>query len=292
VIGLASLFFFTSNAHMNAQSAQAQSPDASDWQAAAGGNKSFDVASVKPASTFARGNIFPLDEGNGYVPGGRLSASLPLWFYIRFAYKIAWGDQERADAVDHLPEWVDRDLFVIEARAEGSPTKDQMRLMMQSLLADRFKLKVHFETKQIPVFALTLVKPGALGRKLLPHEQGPPCPDSFTPSSVPPSGGSPPKEVFSSNCNTQEARVRDGVYEAGGRNSTMPSLATVIYVLGSRAGEVDKPVVDRTGLAGKFDYTIVYTPDENGSSKSPDPKAPPPDPQGISFLELCASNWA
>ena len=49
VIGLAGLFLFTSNAHMNAQSVQAQSPDASDWQATAGGNKSFDVASVKPA---------------------------------------------------------------------------------------------------------------------------------------------------------------------------------------------------------------------------------------------------
>jgi bla regulator protein blaR1 len=285
VIGLAGLFLFTSNAHINAQSVQAQSADASDWQAAAGGNKSFDVASVKPGSTLGRRSIFPLDEGNAYVPGGRLSASFPLWFYIRFAYKIAAGDQERADAVAPLPEWVDRDLFVIEARAEGGPTKDQMRLMMQSLLADRFKLRVHFETKEIPVFALTLVKPGTLGRKLLPHEQGPPCPDAFTPSSVAPSGGSPPKEVFPSNCNTQEARVRDGVYEAAGRNSAMPSLATVIYVLGSRAGELDKPVVDRTGLTGKFDYTIVYTPNENGSSRSPDQKALPPDPQGIPFLD-------
>jgi bla regulator protein blaR1 len=256
-----------------AQSARAQSPDLSDWQAAAGGKMAFEVASVKPASTFARRSSFPLDEGNVYVPGGRLSASFPLWFYIRFAYKVAAGDQERADAVAHLPEWVDRDHFDIEARAEGNPTKDQMRLMMQSLLADRFKLKVHFETKEIPVFALTLVKPGALGPKLLPHEQGPPCPDSFTPSSAP-----PPKEVFPPNCNTQEARVRNEVYQAGGRNSTVPSLATVIYVLGYRAGEVDKPVVDGTGLAGKFDYTIEYTPGSNGSPG-------PPDPQGTPFLD-------
>ena len=284
VTGLAGLFLFTTNAAMNAQTVPAQSPDAGDWQTAAGGKRSFEVASVKPTRTFGRRSSFPLDDGDAYVPGGRLSASFPLWFYIRFAYKIAGNDQERAAAVAHLPEWVDRDLFAIEARAEGNPTKDQMRLMMQSLLEDRFKLRVHFETKELPVFALTLVNPGTLGPKLLPHEQGPPCPESYTRASAPPRGGSSPKEVFPPNCNTQDARVRNGVYEAGGRNSTMPSLANLIYVLGSRAGEVDKPVVDRTGLAERFDYTIVYTPGENGSPGPPDPDAPPPDPQGTPFL--------
>jgi uncharacterized protein (TIGR03435 family) len=65
----------------------------------------------------------------------------------------------------------------------------------------------------------------------------------------------------------------------------VPSLANVIYVLGFRAGEVNQPVVDRTGLAGKFDYTIVYTPGENGSPGPPGPNAPPPDPQGTPFLD-------
>jgi len=156
---------------------------------------------------------------------------------------------------------------------------------MQSLLADRFKLKVHFETRERPVLALTQVKPGTLGPKLLRHEQGPPCPDSFTRLSGTASGGSAPKEVFPLNCDTQEVRVNNGVYEAGGRNSTMLSLANLIDILGSRAGEVDKPVVDRTGLVGRFDYTIVYTPGENGSPGPPDPNAPPPDPQGILFPE-------
>lgn len=56
-----------------------------------------------------------------------------------------------------LPKWVRDGDYVIDAKAEGNPTKDQMRVMMQSLLADRFKLKVHFETKEVPVLALTLV---------------------------------------------------------------------------------------------------------------------------------------
>jgi hypothetical protein len=78
-----------------------------------------------------------------------------------------------------------------------------------------FNLRVHFETKDVPVFALILVKAGTLGPKLLPHEQGPPCPDSYTRSSAPPSDGSPPKEVFPPNCDTHEARARNGSYQAG-----------------------------------------------------------------------------
>jgi uncharacterized protein (TIGR03435 family) len=54
-----------------------------------------------------------------------------------------------------------------------------MRLMMQSLLADRFKLLVHFEIREAPVFAMTLVKPCNSRPKLRPHTEGPPCPDSL-----------------------------------------------------------------------------------------------------------------
>jgi hypothetical protein len=79
---------------MNAQSVRAQSPDAGDWQAAAGGKKSFDVASVKP-SMLPREPNFPLDSRGAYAPGGRLSASFPLWFYVSFAYKLPSTTQER-----------------------------------------------------------------------------------------------------------------------------------------------------------------------------------------------------
>lgn len=242
------------------QNAQARAPDAADWQAAAGGKMSFDVASVKP-STFTREASFPLDDGNAYVPGGRLVASFPPMVLHQIAYKLGGSLQERAAALAHLPKWVDSDLFEIEARAQGNPTKDQMRLMMQSLLADRFKLKVHFETNEAPVFALTLVKPGTLGPKLLPHQQGPPCPDSYTPPAAPPSGGTfPSKDVFPPNCNSGQTWARNGVFQAGARNVPVGYLANSIYNLGVQAGEVDKPVLDKTGLTGAYDYTIVYAP--------------------------------
>ena len=58
--------------------------------------------------------------------------------------------------ISHLPKWVSTDAFEIQARAPGNPTKDQMRLMMQALLAERFQLTIHFETHEVPVLAMTL----------------------------------------------------------------------------------------------------------------------------------------
>ena len=72
----------------------------------------------------------------------------------------------------HLPKWVITDRYSIDARAAGNPTKDQMRLMVQSLLADRFQLAAHFATQEVPVFALTVVKDGKLGPKLIAHADG------------------------------------------------------------------------------------------------------------------------
>src|ERR1035441_7466177 len=79
----------------------------------------------------------------------------------------------------------------------ANPSKDQMRLMMQSLLAERFKLAVHFETHDVPVMALVLVEPGKLGFRLRPHSQGPPCD-----AKIPPVDHNSPKipDVWRSIC--------------------------------------------------------------------------------------------
>jgi hypothetical protein len=107
----------------------AQSIGESDWQKAAGGKMTFEVASVKPSKSPRIPN-FPLDPGNAKTPGGRFSAAMPLYIYIDFAYKLAPNPlQERT--LTHLAESVRKDFYDIEARAPGNPTKDQMRLMVQ-----------------------------------------------------------------------------------------------------------------------------------------------------------------
>jgi uncharacterized protein (TIGR03435 family) len=239
-------------------------------QTPAGSKLEFDVASVKPSKVPLAAN-FPLDAGGAKTPGGRLSASAPLGLFISFAYKLL--PSEGGALFAQLPKSISADFYEIEARAEGNPGKDQMRLMMQSLLADRFKLAVHFETREAPVFGLTLVKAGKTGPKLRPHSEGPPCSESFT---TPLWAG----DVFPPNCeDLWWFREKDEMRQVGLRDATMPLAAEAIYRAGRMAGEVDKPVVDETGLEGKFDFVMQFTPGENDRLT----RAPPPDPSGVPF---------
>lgn len=81
--------------------------------------------------------------------------------FIGFGYKLTTAESVAANG--QLPKWAKEERFDVEARAPSTTTKDQMRLMMQSLLADRFKLAVHWETHEGPVYALVLAKDGKMG---------------------------------------------------------------------------------------------------------------------------------
>jgi hypothetical protein len=159
-----------------AQSAPTQAPAVQaptpQWQIDAGGKMEFDVASVKPnkgglppSGPRPYSNI-PLGPQDMYSPtGGLLTATnMPLFQYMIFAYKLS-PDQVKS-VLNQLPKWTTSENFDIQARATGNPTKDQFRLMMQALLADRFKMAVHFETRQLPVYGLVLDKTGKLGPKI------------------------------------------------------------------------------------------------------------------------------
>jgi bla regulator protein blaR1 len=182
-----------------------------------------------------------------------------------------------------LPKWANSS-YLIEAKADGNPTKDQMRVMMQSLLADRFKLRVHFDTREGPVLALLLVEPGKLGPKLIPHSAGPPCPDFEVPDlSKPPQ---PPKlGVDSRPCGLSAYVIRgtsDGTW-IGSRDTPPWLIASDVYTYGLSVGELDKPVVDHTGLTGMFDWVLELP----AGIITLIPKPPNPDdpPKGTPFLD-------
>jgi uncharacterized protein (TIGR03435 family) len=261
---------------------------APDWQTAAGGEMAFDVTSVKQNTTAqslstVNSNI-PLGPQDLFTPtGGLLSATnWPLLQYMIFAYKLT-PNQVR-ELQSQLPKWVGSDRFDIQARATGNPTKDQFRLMMQALLADRFKLVVHFETKQLPVLEMVLDKPGKLGPHLQPHPEDSPCSTAPPPPSARP--GPPPMTAagLPESCGALAVVVSPaapGRLRAGARNVPMAMIANSISV--PQLTGVDRPVLDRTGLNGKYDFTIEFTPQINGP-------APPganfqPDPNGPTFLE-------
>jgi uncharacterized protein (TIGR03435 family) len=261
-------------------------PQGRDWQLAAGGRMTFDVASVKKNATApasARSSSFPLRPGDVYVPNaGRFRAmNYPLVAYIEFAYKLT-EDQEQF-LLAQLPTWATADRFDIQASVQGNPTKDQMRLMMQSLLADRFKLAVHYETRQIPVYALLLDIPGKLGPLLQQHADDSPCATTPWVPSPPPTAPPQPLDTrFPGPCGgilnmppSVTGRVR-----VGARDVPMELIASSMP--GSEDG-VDRPVLDRTGLTGMFDFAIEFTPkvdvrsDAGSNSRT--------DSTGLNFLQ-------
>jgi uncharacterized protein (TIGR03435 family) len=124
-----------------------------EWQTAAGGAMSFDVASIRPTKPgeFTPPN-FAISNDDSYRPvGGSFIADFPLETYIEFAYKIRLSPEQRRAMLATVPAWVGSEGYEVHAKVEGNPTKDQMRLMMQALMAERFGLKIHFETREIPV---------------------------------------------------------------------------------------------------------------------------------------------
>jgi bla regulator protein blaR1 len=227
------------------------------WQIAAGGHMSFEVASIHPAAPGTRGqmNLDLSVEDAPLPPGGRFSDVGSLSSLILFAWKLNPVGIENQATFHDMPKWETTEHFDIEARAPmTNPTKDQFRLMVQSLLADRFKLAAHFETHDVPVLALVMIHPGTLGPRLLPHSQGPVCD-----AKIPPVDRSSPRipDVWMPVCgSTQLVDWTNHTVILGSRNTTMDVFAGWIPTL----ERFDRPVVNQTGLTGRFDIEVNFAP--------------------------------
>jgi bla regulator protein blaR1 len=217
----------------------------------------FEEASIRSAAPGARwrSNIDLSFEDSAIPPGGLLSANVTLGGLIQFAYKRLLAGKQSGDVFAHQPKWATEELFTIQARAPiSNPTKDQMRLMMQSLLAERFKLTVHFESHDLPVMALVQVEPGKLGPRLRPHSEGPPCD-----AKIPPVDHSSPKipDVWIPVCGTtQNVDWAGNTVILGSRNTALDTFADYVSLL----EPLDRPVVNQTGLTGRFDIEVNFTP--------------------------------
>jgi uncharacterized protein (TIGR03435 family) len=226
----------------------------------------FDVASVKPNRSTDRATFnFPLGPGDLYTPnGGYFSATnVSLAMYVSFAYKLM-GNQLR-DLLDQSPPWIEAERFDIQARVKGNPSKDQMRLMMRSLLADRFKLAVHEEDRQVAVAALVVAKGGKLGPQIQPHPSGSPCPTDPDPF------GTNSDARFPLPCGgLVQMSSAPGRLRFGARNVTMDFIANQ---LSAYAG-LGRPLVDRTGLSGAFDFNLEWTPATHGPDEQVDEAGP------------------
>ena len=232
----------------------------------------FDVASIKQSkSSEPPFSNFSISSGTMYGPTGGIfsSTNRPLIDYIVFAYKMT--PSQREDLISQLPAWAVSDGYDIQAKSENhDPTKDQMRLMMQSLLAERFKLAVHTETRRVSVLALVLAKPGVRGPQLKPHPADQSCSPANPDVAAPDPASAPLTTLLGAwpmSCggvNRERSALSPGLTRAGGRNLNMQSLASSMTVLGN----LNRPVVDQTGLAGNFDFVLEFAP-EMATGESP-----------------------
>lgn len=238
----------------------------------------FDVASIRPSKDTKSSSNVPLGPGNTFLPshGTFSTKNLPLLTYLVFAYKLTDYQQEAIEST--APDWVFNDRYSIEARTEKlDVTKDELRLMMRSLLAERFKLAVHYEKRQVRVYALVMVNARALGPKLQPHPAQAAC-TSPSLKSTTADGKSvdlplqSEKGGFPAVCNGilgLPASAQDR-YSFGAANVPMSLIASAL----SSWGDLGRPVIDQTGLTGNYDFVMDYTPDPRPSYATVDSGGP------------------
>lgn len=196
---------------------------------------SFDVASIKLNKSRDS------SSGSSTRPGGRLTVTNEtLRQLIRDAYVL------QDFQVVGGQGWTSDDRFDIVAKAEGNPDADQIRLMLRSLLAERFHLIVHGETKEMPVYALVRAREdGKLGPSLIVSDVD--C-------------GGP----------TAQARPCGAHMNSGSKGATLVAVSTTMARLAaSLSSQLQRIVLDRTGLAGGFDIDLRWTPETAADTSGP-----------------------
>ena len=178
--------------------------------------QSFEVASIKLHLPPIRISADPRVKGNRVT-----GIASTLEDMITVAYHV------RYDQIAGGPGWASSDHYDLEAKAEGdAPITDaQMRPMLQNLLAERFQLKIHRESKEVPMYSLVVAKNGPKFHESAPDEA--------------------PKGSIMANSSGMHMEAA---------KETMESLALMITGNGA-----ERPVMDKTGLTGKYTFKLEWT---------------------------------
>jgi bla regulator protein BlaR1 len=218
---------------------------ASPLQICAQATVSFEVVSVKPQPWTGQGSV------GAFVHGNTLSAEhCSLNDLVTFAWNLR--DIQLAGG----PSWAmhgplaSSDLYQVIAKAAGDPppSTDQFRLMLQTLLADRFQLKVHHVSKDLPVYNLVAAKNGP--------------------------------RLKESAEDTEFSMVVDATVNGGTLTRITAKHVAIAKFLGQIEHAAPRPLIDKTGLTGFYDFVIEWTPD----SPAAGPDAAASDPSGPSLF--------
>jgi uncharacterized protein (TIGR03435 family) len=211
--------------------------------------QSFEVASIKPAAPMQGGRIMIGMRGGPGTddPGQMTFTNASIADLIQSAYDV------KSYQVTG-PGWLETVRFDVIAKVPAGATKAESRIMLQHLLADRFKLVLHRSTKEASIYALLVAK------------NGPKLKESTTPPVAEPGS------------------VRGGMtmmVAPGGRMRMVAQGTTMPKLVDALGMQVDRPIVDMTGLTGTYDITLEFAPDPAIlQSKMAAMGMPPPPPGG------------
>jgi uncharacterized protein (TIGR03435 family) len=200
----------------------------------------FEVVSLKANKSGIR------NRSIGAAGGRFVATNVSLRGLLDYAYRTRSSgllDSQIASG----PAWLDTDRFDVEAKPEGDGRPipvEQMQIMVQSLLEDRFALKLHRQKRAMAVYNLVVAKKGKLKRS-----------EDQSPIVYGPLGGPPPPSTSSS--------PPRGVSRMLGNNTGVEFMATAINMAtlaGSLQLQVDRPIIDKTNLQGLYDIQLRFAP--------------------------------
>jgi uncharacterized protein (TIGR03435 family) len=201
-------------------------------------SKTFDAASVRQNKSGEQGGGSSSGSGRMTTRNSSLKSLLLQAFPIQDVQLVGG------------PGWLDSDRFDVVAKAAGKTPDADLRVMLQNLLVERFSIKMHIETRSLPIYALALAREdGRLGPDLHPGT----------------TGRHPGEIAYSSNGSFAggEPTVMRGV--------TMEALASAL------SAKLGRPVVDRTGLDGRFELEVRYTMPDRPVMTASDPAGGAPE---------------
>ena len=191
----------------------------------------FEVASVKHTPNVGPFGSAPRRSGDSFT-----MHNAQLYSIIFYAYHLRGNYQLVGDLGYGSDDW---NSFDIDARMGHDATDDQVRLMVQSLLADRFDLKLHRETRELPEYLVTIAKGGP---KLSPASEQ-------------------PMEVRIEGKHLSQPKSTCGGTAWREGDHITCHAATIEQILAAAGAELKAPVADRTGLTGTYDVDVLYMPD-------------------------------
>jgi uncharacterized protein (TIGR03435 family) len=221
--------------------------------------------SIKPAQpgSYPIVPAFMRDKGAPILGLQRMAA--PVSLLISYAYRMQMN--ETSAAFRKQPDWVKNRIYTVTFRAPGEPTRDQVREMMRTMLAERFGLQMHEFTREGTVNKLVLVKPGVLGPNIKPHPEGAKCStQEDTSVGQAPDASTPQLPHCGFTWYYEEAGA---VLYVGMTDTTISGAAGSLAGIGANGLET-RPTIDATGLTGRYDLTLEFRPARGNLLPDPD----------------------